>query len=622
MNLRASSAETPRSTSSNRLQAVRLFAGTLVLCALAFSTLRVGRSHSFASTAGDWPTYLHDTSRTSANHDESALSPANAAQLSKAWSFKTGGAIAASPAVVGGVVYIGSWDGYFYALNASTGQQLWRTYLGQTNNLANCDTLAGITSSATVDGGVVYVGGGDSNFYALDAGTGAVLWHVFVGDNSPSAGHYNWSSPLVYDGAAYIGVASFCDTPLVQGQLLRISLTGVHAVDAFDVVPNGQVGGGIWTSPTVDPATATVFVDTGNEGGDGQPYARSILAIDANSLAVKSFWQVPPVGIPDSDWGTTPVLFTDANGRKLVTASNKDGYVYVFDRSDLAAGPVWQTRVAWGGPNPEGNGDGTVSSVTFDGARIYAAGGRTTVGTADVPGAVRALDPTTGDVIWQHVASGSVLPALAYAGGLVVDGAGSHVEVLDASNGKLLFTYATGAVIYGPPTVSNGHLYIGSTDGFVYVFAAPPAASTPTPALNGGQCSVAYAIDGETVQCIDGTIVRFLGVASPLGSDPGSGWATAVTNWLFVGKTLTLELDAAPIDEFGHRYGYPHVKGTDGADYNISVLLIYVGMAHHHSDGVNVRYDAWLDGAQAWARIACWNMWAAANPFAAESGCR
>lgn len=143
----------------------------------------------------------------------------------------------------------------------------------------------------------------------------------------------------------------------------------------------------------------------------------------------------------------------------------------------------------------------------------------------------------------------------------------------------------------------------------------------PPPPPSGDQCAVAYAIDGETVQCVDGSRVRFIGVASPLGGDAGAGWATALTQWFMAGKTLTLEQDVTPFDEFGSRFGYPHVIGTDGNDYNISALLIYVGMARHLSDGVNVRNTAWFDAAQVWARTACWNMWAAGNPFGAESRC-
>jgi hypothetical protein len=154
------------------------------------------------------------------------------------------------------------------------------------------------------------------------------------------------------------------------------------------------------------------------------------------------------------------------------------------------------------------------------------------------------------------------------------------------------------------------------TDASVSTSGGPP------PPPSGDQCAVSYALDGETVQCLDGSRVRFVGVASPLGGDAGAAWATALTQWFLGGKTLTLETDATPFDQFGSRFGYPHVIGNDGADYNISALLIFVGMAHHLSDGANVRNDAWFDAAQVWARTACWNMWAAGNPFSAESGCR
>lgn len=68
----------------------------------------------------------------------------------------------ATLAVVGGTVYVGSWDGYEYALDEATGVQKWRTYLGITQ-VSNCTPpSAGISSGAAVQNGVVYVGGGDS----------------------------------------------------------------------------------------------------------------------------------------------------------------------------------------------------------------------------------------------------------------------------------------------------------------------------------------------------------------------------------------------------------------------------------------------------------------------------
>ncbi len=163
-----------------------------------------------AASVTDWPMYLHDGSLSAAS-TETILGSADAPNLRPAWTFKTGGMIAASATVVAGVAYVGSWDGYEYALNATTGAQIWKTYLGITTAPACSPPSLGVSSIPTVTGGVVYLGGGDSNWYALDASTGAVLWTVPTGDNSATGGHYNWSSPLIVGNSAYIGIASLGD---------------------------------------------------------------------------------------------------------------------------------------------------------------------------------------------------------------------------------------------------------------------------------------------------------------------------------------------------------------------------------------------------------------------------
>jgi outer membrane protein assembly factor BamB len=439
-----------------------------------------------AAAAGDWPTFLHDPQRSAADLAETVLSPATAPNLAVRWAARIGSPIDSSPAVVGGVLYVGAADGYEYALNAATGAQLWRTFLGVTN-IPACLPQMGVTSSAAVQDGVVYVGGGDAYWYALDAGSGSVLWRVFTGDNSEVGGHYNWSSPLLYNGYAYIGVASLGDCPLVQGQLLQVSLNTHTVVRTFDVVPNGQVGAGIWTSPTVDPATGTVFVATGTQQFFLQSRAQSLVALDAATLSPKSWWQIPiSDAVVDSDWGDTPVLFTDAAGDQRVAAINKDGLVYAFDRNNVSAGPVWQRQVAIGGACPI-CGDGSVSSGAFDGTRLYLGGGNSSIAGTGAVGTVRALDPRTGAPIGEHGAPGAVVGSLAYAGGLIVDGAGQTLEVLDAGTGTRLFSYATGGPIYAAPSVSNGTIFAGSTDGLVYAFAPVAAvAPPPDPACPGG----------------------------------------------------------------------------------------------------------------------------------------
>ena len=456
-----------------------------------------------AAPQADWNQYLHDLQNTSASN-EAILSTTNAKQLSKLWTFKTGSGVAAAAAVVGNTVYIGSWDGYEYALDLATGAQKWKTFLGQSVNPACNPATIGVTSSAEVLNGVVYVGGGDNYWYALDGTTGTVLWKVNTGDNSATGGHYNWASPLIYNGVAYVGIASNCDNPLVQGQLLKVDLTSHQVTGTASLVPDGQVGGGIWTRPGIDTATNTIFVTTGTQNQFTQTMSQAFVSIDATSMAIKDSWQIPLQNANiDADFGNSPILLTDANGRQLVVATNKNGYTYALLRSDLKAGPVWQAETGIGGECPP-CGDGSVSSGAYANGTIFMAGGNTTINGVGVAGSVRALDPTSGHYLWEHGLPSAVIPALAYDNGLLVDGAGSNIEVLNAANGQRLYNYQTGGIIYGPPVIANGTIIEGSGDGVIYALALPTT-TPPTPPVDPN--------------CANGWTCQDIGGATPAGSD-------------------------------------------------------------------------------------------------------
>ncbi|HEX6482248.1 MAG TPA: PQQ-binding-like beta-propeller repeat protein, partial [Ktedonobacteraceae bacterium] len=492
-------------TSRPKLHGIRLLAVLLMGVVLLGATIEAIHQLTTARAAGsDWPTYLHDPQRTAAGGD-TIISAANAGQLRLGWAFKTGGPIAASPTVVGGTVYVGSWDGYEYALDAATGTQKWKTFLGQTT--APCyPQLAGVSSAADVENGVVYVGGGDSYWYALDAATGNILWKVFVGDNTK--GWYNWASPLIYNGYAYIGTASVGDCPLVPGQLLQVNLTTHQIVHTFNFVPSGQYGGGIWTSPGIDTATNTIFVSTGTRNQPNQTLSEAVVALDATSLTLKSSWAVPASQeTVDSDFASTPILFNDALGNPLMTAVNKNGIAYTYNRNNLAAGPVWTQQIDIGGSCPQ-CGDGSASSGAFGNGTLFLAGGNSVINGQGYRGSVSALDPATGKFRWQHGAPGAVVPALAYSNGLVIDGAGPTLEVLDASSGTRLYSYTTGGALYAAPSVSNGQIFTGGTDDNVYAFGLPtnpPPTPTPDPS------------------CPSGWTCQDIGSPSPAGSETVSG---------------------------------------------------------------------------------------------------
>jgi len=467
-------------------------------------------------TTDTWPTSLHDVERTAASAD-TTIGTGTAPTLTKLWTFQTGGAVASTPTVTGGVAYFGSWDGYEYAVNAATGALIWKTYLGVLTANPTCiPPQLGVSSPATVTGGTVYVGGGDGYWYALNSSTGAVDWRVWVGGTGPGIydGHYNWSGPLIVGNYAYVGVASLGDCPLIQGQLLKVNLTTHEIENTANLVPNGQVGGGIWTSPAYNPSTGLIYTATGTENLPTQHWAQAILAIDPSTMEVVDSWKLPEYEtVLDSDFGTSTTLFTDANGDNLVAATNKNGEAYAFNQSSLASGPVWQQNIAVGGDCPT-CGVSSVSSAAFGDGQLYMAGNLGDINGTEYPGTVRALNPATGAYIWQHAAPGPVIGALAYDNGMVLDGAGSVLEVLSAATGARLYSYDTGSQIYAGPSVADGVIYTGSTAGQVTAFALPstsPASPPPDP------------------NCPSGFTCQDIGGSSPAGSEAVSGSTWSVT---------------------------------------------------------------------------------------------
>ena len=438
---------------------------------------------SSAVRTDDWPMYMHDGARSGFNPGEIRLSPDNAASLKLVWKHRLGegNVLAAQPIVNGDTLYVGSWDGYLYALSTADGSLKWKAYLGQTHSRLCTPDTAGITSAPAVTDKALYIGGGDEYLYALNPQNGAVLWKFKTGDNSETGGAYNWASPLVYNGRVYTGIASFCDHPFVQGMIWGLNADTGQVEQRAIFVPDGQRGGGIWTSPTVDEATGTFYVTTGS-GDFYIAHSYSMARLDPRTLAVADVWQVPmAVQVFDGDWGTTPTLFRHHDGHLMVGAAAKNGYYYAFRADSIGSGPAWQVQIADGGACPQ-CGDGSISSSAYAYDTLYVAGGYLSLGQYQkFAGTVHALDPSTGAVRWLHPTTGPVIPALAVANGLVVAAGNDTVEVLNAATGQLLWEYATGGVIYAAPTIAGGMLYVASTDGYVYAFSAAPYPDNPQP---------------------------------------------------------------------------------------------------------------------------------------------
>lgn len=478
---------------SRGVRRLRTITAAVLMALGAFSgAAAISGPSARAATIDAWTTSLHDASRDGVSAD-AVISKSTARYVEKLWSHQTGGPIAAQPAIVGGVAYIGSWDGYEYAFSATTGKALWKTYLGITNGYSSCNPpTAGVSSAATVLNGTVYVGGGDDYWYALNAKTGAVEWKVYTGDSSAAGGMYNWSSPLIVGDYAYIGVASLGDCPLVQGKLIKASLSTHQVVATLDLVPNGSIGGGIWTSPAYSPALNEIFTVTGTETSTAEIYAQAVIGINATTLAIEGYWHLPESeAVADSDWTTSTGLYTGSNGVPMFVTTNKNGVTYAFRQKDIAAGPVWSHRTAIGNDCAV-CGYSTVASAAIHGNVVYQAGGVTTIGGVGYAGSVQALNATTGQVLWQHPEAAPVIGAITYDNGMVIAGAGGALELLDASTGRRLYSYDTNpyAWIYAAPAIANGVIITGNTAGAIYAFRLP--AKLPALPPKDSHCPAGY----------------------------------------------------------------------------------------------------------------------------------
>ncbi|MGD0160644.1 MAG: PQQ-binding-like beta-propeller repeat protein [Candidatus Bathyarchaeia archaeon] len=153
----------------------------------------------------------------SANGD--GLYALNASTGQQLWSYSTKGFVRDDPAVVGGVLYLDSYDGSIYALNATTGAYIW-SY--QTGSWISGGSY--LYSPCVVDG-VVYVGSNDDNVYALNATNGALIWKFNVGGFSVPFFDNGVVFAASSDGTVYaIGLPAFSASispsycGIIQGQ--------------------------------------------------------------------------------------------------------------------------------------------------------------------------------------------------------------------------------------------------------------------------------------------------------------------------------------------------------------------------------------------------------------------
>jgi outer membrane protein assembly factor BamB len=450
----------------------------LALLASAFPAAAVPAARA---ASGDWPGYLFGTGESGFNGAETIINQTTAPTMTLHWKYHLGKSINSQPIEANGMVYYGAWDGYEHA-SSLTGTRIWKTFLGTAINPCT-NGIAGVVSSSSVDTvlingtltPVVFVGG-LAQVSALNANSGAIIWQTPL---STSADAFIWSSPTLYLGSIFIGLASRGDCPTVPGQIFKLDEATGTIQGSFNVTPPGCDGGGVWGSLTIDTASGMLYFGTGNAGNCTPPEqdADAVMEVRASDMSFVGAWQAveqpPNPGNTDNgpDFGSAPTLFTATIAgvqRALVGIIFEKGIFYVFDRTNISAGPVWSVKIATGSL-------GSISPGAWDGSQLYVGGGRTTINGVACQGSLRSLLPSTGAVVWQVcLTSGPVIGAVSVVPGLAVIGAGPDLDVIattGAQAGQILFTYldtSKSARFKAAPSISNGVIYIGGSTGSLF----------------------------------------------------------------------------------------------------------------------------------------------------------
>jgi polyvinyl alcohol dehydrogenase (cytochrome) len=430
-----------------------------------------------------------------------AFTPANAAGASQLWRFtpaavsgKPRPLLDASPTVVGTRVYIGSQAGIFYALNAGTGKVVWKRSLDvETHYTCPADGIsatAAVVPDPTTKALTVYAEGA-RYLYALNASTGAQIWRRRIGpaDAPNTNGFYNWSSPTVAAGHIYLGLSSRCDTPLIRGGVVELDQhTGV-VLHTWHSVPNGSIGGSVWSSVAASLDGRNVWVSTGNEcdptvntcpAGDRVGDSNSIVHL-SGSLTRLQAWQAAGTlgGGQDSDFGSSPTLFGAGVTPADLGACNKNGNFYALTANPLGSAPLWTDALGV----PAGSFGSCLASAVWDGGngRLYLPGNGTTIAGTMYGGSVRQVNPATGAYVWQRGLPCAVMgtPSLDAAGVLAVGtyggcapaGSTPGAYLLDAATGAVLKTLpVNGSKVFGQPVFAGTRLYVATEASGLYAF--------------------------------------------------------------------------------------------------------------------------------------------------------
>jgi outer membrane protein assembly factor BamB len=303
-----------------------------------------------------------------------------------------------------------------------------------------------VHSSPGIANGKVFFGSDDSHIYALDAYTGKEQWKVKTGDKVRS-------SPAVKDGVVYVGSGDFV----------------LYSLDAA----NGQEK---WQSKTYG-----YFHELDRKGICCEEYLKTDLQGTGSVSYLRSMYIPEDYGVISSPIISDNVVIFGSQDLYVYTVYTSTGEVAWSYRtpSDVSAPPAIKDGVLYlftdGGSiismSPRTNQrENWRTHVTFDWSAAGPVIGDKSIYVADHE-YLYAINLATGETMWKvETDDSSQLPAL--ANGLVYFGSGKHLYAVDAERGEEKWRATTKANLSTPPTIADGVVYIGDSDGTMRAFDA------------------------------------------------------------------------------------------------------------------------------------------------------
>jgi alcohol dehydrogenase (cytochrome c) len=297
------------------------------------------------------------------------INTGNVRTLQAAWAFQVGiidHGLQSTPLVADGVMYSIASDHKVFAIEATTGRQIWqysyeRKAPEKTPGKPAADGASARGAVETVRGlgighGHVYFGTDDNYVVALDINSGKEVWRTHVEDRE-KFGCFLRAAPLVVEDMVVVGSRGGDNAH--RGHISAYDGKTGKPRWWFNVIPgpgekgnetwpgdSWMYGGGApWMTGSYDPELKLIYWGTSNTssdfyGGDRKGdnlYTNSIVALKPATGELAWYFQAIPHDVWDYDAVYEQILVDLPVGgrpRKLLIHPSKNGFVYVLDRTN------------------------------------------------------------------------------------------------------------------------------------------------------------------------------------------------------------------------------------------------------------------------------------------------